>query len=98
MAIYVIAYDVGTTGMKTCLFEIDKTIKPVANAYGAYNLYMVGNGGAEQDPEEWWGAMCTTTKELFEKTDIKPSQIAGISFCSQAQGLVLVDKDGNPVR
>ena len=98
MAIYVIAYDVGTTGMKTCLFEIDKTIKPIANAYGAYNLYMVGNGGAEQDPEEWWGAMCSTTKELFGKTDIKPSQIAGISFCSQAQGLVLVDKNGNPVR
>ena len=98
MAIYVIAYDVGTTGMKTCLFEIDKTIRPVTNAYGAYNLYMVGDGGAEQDPNEWWGAMCSTTKELFSKTDIKPSQIAGISFCSQAQGLVLVDKQGNPVR
>lgn len=98
MAIYVIAYDVGTTGMKTCLFEVDKTIKPITNAYGAYNLYMVGDGGAEQDPNEWWAAMCSTTKELFSKTDIKPSQIAGISFCSQAQGLVLVDKDGNPVR
>ncbi len=98
MSTYVIAYDVGTTGMKTCLFEIDKTIKPITNAYGAYNLYMVGDGGAEQDGDEWWGAMCNTTKEVFEKTDIKPSQIAGISFCSQMQALVLVDKDGNTVR
>ncbi len=98
MSTYVIAYDVGTTGMKTCLFEIDKTIKPITNAYGSYNLYMVGDGGAEQDAEEWWGAMCSTTKELFEKTDIKPSQISGISFCSQMQALVLVDKNGNPVR
>lgn len=98
MGIYVIAYDVGTTGLKTCLFEIDKTIKPIANAYGSYNLYMVEDGGAEQDAEEWWDAMCNTTKELFTKTDVKPEQIAGISFCSQMQALVLVDKDGNPVR
>lgn len=98
MGIYVIAYDVGTTGLKTCLFEIDKTIKPITNAYGSYNLYMVENGGAEQDAEEWWDAMCATTNELFTKTDIKPSQIAGISFCSQMQGIVLVDEKGDPVR
>ena len=98
MGTYVIAYDVGTTGLKTCLFEIDKTIKPVTNSYASYNLYMVENGGAEQDGDEWWEAMCTTTKEIFTKTDITPEQIAGISFCSQMQALVLVDKDGNTVR
>lgn len=98
MGVYVIAYDVGTTGLKTCLFEIDDTIKPVANSYAGYNLYLVENGGAEQDGDEWWGAMCSTTKELFTKCDIKPEQIAGISFCSQMQGCVLVDKDGNAVR
>lgn len=98
MGVYVIAYDVGTTGLKTCLFEIDKTIKPITNAYGSYNLYMVENGGAEQDGDEWWNAMCTTTKEIFTKCDVTPDQIAGISFCSQMQALVLVDKDGNTVR
>ena len=34
MSAYVIAYDVGTTGLKTCLFEIDKKIKPIVNSYG----------------------------------------------------------------
>ena len=96
MSAYVIAYDVGTTGLKTCLFEIDKKIKPIVNSYGSYNLYILENGGAEQDAEEWWNAMCTTTKEIFTKTDIKPEQIAGISFCSQMQALVLVDKNGDP--
>ena len=98
MGVYVIAYDVGTTGLKTCLFEIDKTINPVTNAYASYNLYILENGGAEQDCDEWWQAMCDTTNELFTKTDVKPEQIAGISFCSQMQALVLTDKDGNPVR
>lgn len=98
MSAYVIAYDVGTTGLKTCLFEIDKKIKPIVNSYGSYNLYILENGGAEQDAEEWWDAMCATTKEIFTKTDIKPEQISGISFCSQMQGIVLVDKNGDPVR
>ncbi len=98
MGTYVIAYDVGTTGLKTCLFEIDETIKPITNAYASYNLYMVENGGAEQDGDEWWDAMCSTTNELFTKTDITPDKIAGISFCSQMQALVLVDKNGKTVR
>lgn len=96
--IYVIAYDIGTTGVKTCLFRIDKNIELISNAHQGYHLYIVENGGAEQDEEEWWKAMCSTTRKLFENTDIKPSEIAGVSFCSQMQGLVLVDKDGIPVR
>ncbi|MDO5574670.1 MAG: FGGY-family carbohydrate kinase [bacterium] len=96
--IYVVAYDFGTTGVKTCLYEIDRDIRLAASAYGSYGLYIFENGGAEQDCDEWWRAMCDTTKELFEKIEIKPEQIAGISFCSQMQGIVLVDEQGNAVR
>lgn len=95
---YVIAYDIGTTGVKTCLFQIDKNIKLIANAHEGYHLYMVENGGAEQDEEEWWSAMCSTTKKIFASTTIQPEEIAGISFCSQMMGLVLVDESGKPVR
>ena len=95
---YALAYDIGTTGVKTCLFEVDKSIKLVADAIEGYELYIYPDGGAEQDPNEWWAAMCKTTKELFKKCDVKPEQIDGISFCSQAQGLVLVNKEGLPVR
>ena len=55
------------------------------------------NGGAEQDGDDWWEAMCQTTQEVLKTTGIAPAQIEGISFCSQMQGLVLVDKDGIPV-
>jgi len=96
--VYVIAYDIGTTGVKTCLFEIENHIKLIANSHQGYPLYIVEHGGVEQNEEEWWSAMCTTTRKIFEKVSIKPSDIAGISFCSQMQGLVLVDKEGVPVR
>ncbi|MBP5385034.1 MAG: FGGY-family carbohydrate kinase [Lachnospiraceae bacterium] len=95
---YVIAYDVGTTGMKTCLFSIDKEVKLIDGAYGTYHLYILENGGAEQDADEWWSVMCATTKELLEKTGVSPDQISALSFCSQMQGLVLVDENGKALR
>lgn len=96
--IYVIAYDFGTTGVKTCLFEIEDKVKMLAGCYASYGLTVLGNGGVEQDEEEWWRAMCSTTREVFAKCSVRPDQIAGISFCSQMQGMVLVDRDGRALR
>ena len=99
MSKYVMTYDVGTTGIKTCLIEIDKEIKILGSDSFGYNLYILEDGGAEQDADEWWQAMCVTTKSVLQKVPyIKPEQIEGISFCSQQQALVLVDKEGNCIR
>lgn len=95
---YVLAYDIGTTGVKTCLFELGERITLIASSQEGYGLYILENGGAEQDPDEWWQAMCHTTKELFQKTDVNPKQISGVSFCSQMQALVLADREGRAVR
>lgn len=95
---YIISYDIGTTGVKTCLFRIDGRMEMIGSAYDRYQLYILENGGAEQDAEEWWQALCTTTKEVLEQTGILPEEVEGISFCSQMQGLVLVDKDGKVLR
>ncbi len=98
MKTYVLAYDIGTTGVKTCLFGIDDTITLLESASMGYNLYILPDGGAEQDGDEWWEAMCTTTKQIFENSWVRPDQVAGISFCSQMQGVVVVDKDGKALR
>lgn len=95
---YVLAYDIGTTGLKSCLFSLDQKMELVAGHYATYNLYILENGGAEQDVDEWWSAMVECTRKLLEKTGVDPALIAGISFCSQMQGLVLVDKEGNALR
>jgi len=95
---YVIAFDIGTTGVKTCVFAVSDKIELLASKSEGYNLYVMPNGGAEQDPDEWWAAMCSSSKEVIKKSKIDPKDISGISFCSQAQGVVLVDKDGRHVR
>lgn len=103
MSKYVITYDIGTTGIKTCLIEIDKEMKILASATAGYGLYVDeetgAKGGAEQDADEWWEAMSITTKTVFEKVPtVNKEMVEGISFCSAMQGLVLVDKEGNCIR
>lgn len=96
----VIAYDVGTTGIKTCLFEIaaGENIRFLGSEVADYTLRMLGGGAVEQDPEEWWEAMGQTTRRLLEHSGTAREEIQGISFCSQMQNVVMVDEQGRALR
>ena len=50
---YVIAYDIGTTGVKTCVFAIEDSIRYIAGESMGYHLFIGENGEAEQDADEW---------------------------------------------
>ena len=95
---YIIIYDFGTSSVKTCLFQIDSQIHLTAGASAEYGLYISDNGGAEQDVDEWWEALCSTTRDVLKKSGIKPQEIEGMAFCSQMQGAVFVDENGNALR
>lgn len=95
---YVIIYDFGTSSVKTCLFEIRTDICLVTSASAGYGLSISDDGGAEQDTEEWWAALCSTTHALFRQSEVKPEQIEGMAFCSQMQGTVFVDEQGAALR
>ena len=97
--IHVIAYDIGTTSVKTCLFSVSEDrVTLLASAAADYPITVLPNGGAEQNPDDWWLAMCRTTRETIKKSGFSPQEIDGLSFCSQMQALVLVDKEGRHVR
>ena len=61
-------------------------------------MYISNDGGAEQDTKEWWDALCISIQELFKQTDVKPREIEGMAFCTQIQGSVFVDENGNALR
>lgn len=96
--VFVLAYDVGTTAVKTCLFEIGRTARLVASCSEEYGLHLGDDGAAEQDPDELWAALATSTRAVMAQVDVPADAIAGISFCAQMQSLVLVDAAGTPVR
>ena len=61
---YILLYDFGTSSVKTCLFAIDSEMRLAASSTAAYGLYFSDDSGAEQDPEEWWAALCSTTRQV----------------------------------
>jgi len=96
--VLILAYDIGTTGVKTCLFDVGEHINMLGSASCGYELYIMPDGGAEQHADEWWDAMCASTKQLIVENSVDSAKIEGISFCSQMQGLALVDENGELVR
>ena len=94
----ILAYDIGTTSLKACLYDIGDNLSLRASAMAEYRLTILENGGAEQNPEDWYKAMISTTRRMIEEHRFEPGGIAGISFCSQMQGLVLVDREGRALR
>ena len=94
----VLAFDIGTTGAKTCVFEVGSRLTLLGSAAQQYPLRILPGGGAEQDPADWWRAMCATARHALGNAGLSAESIHAVSFCSQMQGLVLVDHDGSPVR
>jgi len=92
---YIIAYDLGTTGNKATMFDNEGNL--VASAFKSYQTYYPGNLTVEQNPEDWWNAVCNTTKELLEKSRINNSMLACLTFSGQMMGCVPVDKNGEPL-
>ena len=90
---YILAIDLGTSGSKTALATIYGEI--IDFEFQAVPLHLLPNGGAEQDPDDWWNAIISTTKKLLSKGMIPPENIVAISCSTQWSGTVAVDKDGN---
>ena len=65
---YILAIDLGTSGSKTAL--VSTTGKVIDFDYQAVPLLLLPNGGAEQDPADWWDAIMTTAKRLLGKATV----------------------------
>jgi len=94
----VVACDVGTTGCKTRLLGLGDGVEVVAEHYGSYPLYTTPDGGVEQNPDEWWAAVCATIMALGKEHPELLGKVSGIAFCCQMQGSIHVDRSGRPLR
>ena len=94
----ILAFDVGTTNTKSCLYRMGSPIELLGSAMESYSIRIEGGGRAEQDPEAWVSALAGTSRKILTETEIAPGKIEGITFSSQMQGLALVGKDGRALR
>ncbi|MDX1521091.1 MAG: FGGY-family carbohydrate kinase, partial [Anaerolineae bacterium] len=96
MGNYIIAHDLGTTGNKATLY--DKEGQLVGSAFAGYGTDYAHTGWAEQNPEDWWQAVCSSTRKLVGDTRVKPADIACVTFSGQMMGCVPLNRKGLPLR
>ena len=94
MTKYLLAHDIGTSGDKAALFREDGTL--IKSIIREYPTYYSAHGCVEQNPEEWWQAVCESTREILGYVD--KNEIAAVSFGGQMMGSLCVDKNGTPLR
>ena len=90
---YLVGIDIGTSGTKSVLFDLVGNV--IASATSEYPMYQPKNGYAEQEPEDWWNAVCITLKEITASAD---GEIVGIGLSGQMHSLVMLDKENNVIR
>jgi xylulokinase len=93
---YILAHDLGTSGNKATLFSLDGKLG--ASVLYEYPVYYPEQGWVEQKAEDFWQAVCLSTKQLLEKAGAPGSDVAAVSFSGQMMGCLLVDKEGKPLR
>ena len=97
---YYLGLDIGSSSIKAALVEIStgKSIGVVQEPETEMGMLALKNGWAEQNPDDWWKHVCAAILKLKSKFKISKTQIQGIGISYQMHGLVLVDKDGKPLR
>lgn len=90
--LYLIGIDIGTSACKVALFDRGGHVLAAAN--GEYPVYYPEEGWAEQNPEEWWSAVCEAVRQVIRKADIRPEEIAGVGIDGQSWSAIAIDKGG----
>jgi xylulokinase len=60
---FILAHDLGTTGNKASLFDSQGKVK--ASAFYGYRTEYPHPNWVEQNPEDWWQAICISTRQLI---------------------------------
>lgn len=90
-----IGHDLGTGGDKAVLVDV-ATGRALASHVATYGLDQPSPGRAEQDPADWWRAVCEGTRAVAAGVD--PGRIKGLAFAGQMLALVPMDRRGKPTR
>lgn len=96
MPTYLIAHDLGTTGDKATLFDAEGHL--LASAFALYATSYPHPGWAEHDPEDWWNAVCVSSRQLLAQIPEARSDLAAVGFSGMMNGCLPVDAEGQALR
>ena len=93
---YIISIDAGTTAFKTSLFDENGRLLGISTR--EYELLTPTALAVELPAETFWNALKSGIKDLLNITKVKNEDIRVIGFSVQGETLLMIDKNGNPLR
>jgi len=91
----VLSVDLGTSGCKSALVSTRGDV--LGWEFEPVDTTLLPNGGAEQDPHDWWRALAGTCARLVGRGLVRRDQIAAVCCSTQGEGTVPVDSAGRPL-
>jgi sugar (pentulose or hexulose) kinase len=91
MSDLICVFDVGTTGARTIVFDING--KEIARDYEEYHIPKQSVGISEHDPLIWWNAIKKTCNTVSQKINV--NDIVGISAAFLRQTVTFLDDKGD---
>ncbi len=93
---YILSIDQGTTSSRAVLFNHKGEI--VESGQQEFQQFFPKPGWVEHDANEIWTSVLACIAEAFRKSDISPSEIAGIGITNQRETTVVWDRHtGKPI-
>ncbi|MEE0202043.1 MAG: FGGY family carbohydrate kinase [Muricomes sp.] len=90
---YILSIDIGTSSCKVVLFDSSGSIIQVCSK--EHRTFFKRNGGAEQNPDEWWAGICYAVKQVIESAGVGAEEIEVIGVDSQSSSMIPMDLSGN---
>ncbi|HSK11272.1 MAG TPA: FGGY family carbohydrate kinase [Vicinamibacterales bacterium] len=97
---YLLGLDIGSSFVKASLLGVEAG-RAVASASAPATEMPIGAprpGWAEQDPRDWWRHAVSAIRQVLADAGAPPAAVGGIGISYQMHGLVLVDRQGQPLR
>src|SRR5438105_1891818 len=91
---YVLAIDLGTTGVKVAVVDDEGTIGCAASE--SFTTRFTPDGGAEQDAEVWWQAIGRCARTAVAGAGASDA-IAAVAVTAQYMSVVAIDDRGVPL-
>lgn len=89
----VIAYDLGTGGIKASLVTGAGSI--LYSEFLSYPTYYPQDDFQEQDPDDWWNGLITVTHALLKRPGVKKEAIIAVAISGHSLGTVPISHTGS---
>ena len=92
----ILAFDLGTTALKCALHDLHGNV--IAKASVEYELITPDADSVEVEVETYWQAFKSALEKVLKDSGVNPLHIEALGLSAQGETLILVDKQGMPLR